>query len=189
MYTDLCVDLGWNQGKEAEFQEYNWPQEVSVGKGHVLRGAETPPAGSMRLQGLAKMENLGRAWSRAWAAWWAVPTHFMDVPLWMHWGFGWVWSFLSGSLAAESEKVAVMSENWGSSGVVSWEERHSPMFPRSWPGRLGRLDSWGGGQGGGQWCNEHQPGQEESSILTPQGLAEDSKATELLPEYLSFLES
>lgn len=39
----------------------------------------------------------------------------------------------------------------------------------------------GRGQGGGQWCKEHQPGQEESSILTPQGLAEDSKATELLP--------
>lgn len=26
-----------------------------MGKGHVLRGAETPPAGSMRLQGLAKI--------------------------------------------------------------------------------------------------------------------------------------
>lgn len=39
------------------------------------------------------------------------PHIFMDVPLWMHWAFGWVWSFLSGSLAAESEKVAVMSEN------------------------------------------------------------------------------
>ena len=86
----------------------------------------------------------------------------MDVPLWTHWGFGWVWSFLSGSLAAESEKAVDMSENWGSSGVVSWEERHSPMSPRSWPGRLGRLDSWCRGQGVGNGAKNTSQGRRKA---------------------------
>lgn len=55
------------------------------------------------------------------------------------------------------------------------------MFPEAGQEDLEDLTAGAGGQGGGQWCKEHQPGQEESSILTPQGLAEDSKATELLP--------
>ena len=110
-------------------------------KGQVLRGAESPPAGSMRLQGLAKV------W-RTWEEHGPVPelpgglcTHISRTS---HYGcienLGGCGLSLLGCWQ-QSEKVVVTSESWGSLGVVSWEESHSPMSPRGWSARLRRLDS------------------------------------------------